>query len=212
MLFLAMTGEAWGPAIGDPTFMGWFTVFAYGLAALLCWCAATRHRGSSSRGREEAPPLSRPGVPASDARLWIGLSGFLVLLGINKQLDLQSWFTEVGRTLARSEGWYEHRQTVQTFFVIALAAGGLAALLTLAWITRRTWRTTGLAVAGTGFVMTFVVIRAASFYHVDALLGWEVLGIRLSWVLEIGGIACVAVAALNAQHSGSAKKRLPFDR
>jgi hypothetical protein len=206
MLFLAMTGEGWPPTIGDPSFMGWFTVFAYGLAALLCWCAATRHRGTPSRGRE-APPLSRPGVLASDAPLWIGLCGFLV----NKQLDLQSLFTEVGRTLARSEGWYEHRQTVQTFFVIAVAAGGLATLLTLAWITRRTWRTTGLAVAGTGFVVTFVVIRAASFYHVDALLGWE-LGIHLNWVLEIGGIACVALAALNAQHSGSAKQRLPFDR
>jgi hypothetical protein len=194
MLSLAVTSEGWRPAIGDPTVVGWVTVFAYLLAAVLCWRAAARCRGSASRGRQEAP-LSQPAMQAPAIDLWTVLAAVFVLLAINKQLDLQSWLTEVGRAIARSEGWYEHRRTVQAVFVVALAAGGLVALLALAWLTRRTWDSSKLAVVGATFIVIFVVIRAASFHHLDALLGWKVLNVPLEWGLEIGGIACVALAA-----------------
>ena len=32
----------WEPGIGDPTFIGWFTVFAYLIAAVLCGVNAAR--------------------------------------------------------------------------------------------------------------------------------------------------------------------------
>jgi hypothetical protein len=46
----------------------------------------------------------------------------LFALGINKQLDLQTALTELGRVLALSQGWYEQRQVVQFWFIAALAA------------------------------------------------------------------------------------------
>lgn len=188
MLMLAeTTSEGWRPGIGDPTFMGWFTVFAYALAAALCWRAATAAASLESPQRTAA------------TRLWVILAGLFVLLAINKQLDLQSWFTAVGREMARHEGWYDQRRFVQTAFIVILACLGVAALFTLAWLTRKTWRTTGLAVVGTAFTLTFIVIRAASFHHFDELLGWGFGGVRMNWVLELSGIACVAIAAFNAQ-------------
>ena len=41
----------WEPGIGDPTFAGWFTVFAYFVAAYFCYDAhrKTRKRGPSAR-------------------------------------------------------------------------------------------------------------------------------------------------------------------
>jgi len=51
---------------------------------------------------------------------------------------------------------------------------------------------------GTVFVVAFVTIRAASFHHVDTLIGTPVAGLRMNWILELGGIACVALAALRA--------------
>jgi hypothetical protein len=190
--------------------MGWFMAFTYALAAVLCWRAAARYRGSPSGGGQ-VRRLFKPGVLTSATGLWTGLTGLFILLAISKQLDLQSWFTGVGRAIARSEGWYEHRRTVQAFFIVAVAAGGLAALLALAWLTRRTWRTTGLAVVGAAFLIAFILIRAVSFHHVDVLLGRKVLGMHLSWALEIGGIACVAIGAFNAQRPRSAKKPLISD-
>lgn len=181
------TNEGWRPGIGDPTVMGWLTVFAYALAAALCWRAAMVSGSSNAPHHRSA------------LRLWIALAGLFVVLAINKQLDLQSWFTSIGRAMARSEGWYEYRRAVQTIFVIALAALGLIALLVLAWLTRTTWRTTGLAVIGTAFILTFIVIRAASFHHFDDLLGWTFFGMRMNWIFELSGIACVAFAAWNAQ-------------
>ena len=44
-------------------------------------------------------------------------------------------------------------------------------------------------------VMGFVVIRAASFHHVDAFLASRLGGLRWNWILELGGILIVAVGA-----------------
>jgi hypothetical protein len=38
-------------------------------------------------------------------------------------------------------------------------------------------------------IVTFVVIRAASFHHIDRFIGQSVLGLRWNWVLEMGGIS-----------------------
>lgn len=190
LLLAETTSEGWRPGIGDPTFMGWFTVFAYALAAALCW------RAGMVSSSVEKPQRAATG-------LWFGLAALFVILAINKQLDLQSWFTAVGREISRRGGWYEDRRAVQTVFVISLATLGVAALLTLAWLTRKTWRTTGLALAGTAFLITFIVIRAASFHHFDDLLGWNLLGFNMNWALELSGIACVAIAAFNAQRKRS---------
>jgi hypothetical protein len=98
----------WEAGIGDPTVIGWVTVAAYAVAALLSLRCA----------RRAAEPL--------EFRFWAVLSVALVLLGINKQLDLQSLVTQVGRDLAFAQGWYENRRIVQAAFIGFLIAAGLA--------------------------------------------------------------------------------------
>jgi hypothetical protein len=46
------------------------------------------------------------------------------------------------------------------------------------------------------FILGFVVIRAASFHHVDAFLVARLGGVKWNWILELGGITFVALAAL----------------
>jgi hypothetical protein len=55
------------------------------------------------------------------------------------------------------------------------------------------WQVAG-ALLGIGFLLTFVLVRAASFHHMDALLGYG--RVRLNWVLELSGITLVAMSAL----------------
>lgn len=183
------TDGRWHPGIGDPTPLGWATVFAYFAAAL----AAVR---AASLVRTRAADETRPVEALTVARFWTCVAMCMVLLGFNKQLDLQTWFTEVMRDLALTQGWYAQRQRYQVAFIGALAVSGMVALCALAWALRRVIGQVLGGTIGLVFISTFVLVRAVSFHHVDRMLGTG--RIRLNWVLELSGIAIIFVSAMRA--------------
>lgn len=167
---------SWRPGIGDPTVMGWLTVAAYFTTAIFCLVTAAKD-------------------PQRDRRWWWRLLCALLFgLGFNKQLDLQSAMTEVGRYLAFRQGWYDDRRTVQYVF---LATVSLLSLSFVAVLARRLWRhlrVTGPSLLGLGVTVGFVLLRASSFHGMDGLIGFEpVPGIRMNWILELGGIGLIAL-------------------
>ena len=126
---------------------------------------------------------------------WRTLFMGLVLLGINKQLDLQSAFTEIGRMMAEKQGWYSDRRQLQMAFVAGFTIMGLtlfAATLHLTWgaPSQTFW-----ALVGGAGLASFVIIRAASFHHIDAALGHKISGLRINWLLEIGGLLIIIHSA-----------------
>ncbi|HET6416226.1 MAG TPA: hypothetical protein VFG22_08000 [Polyangiales bacterium] len=201
----------WSPTIGDPTLMGWLTVLAYFVTAWLCLRAFnTEKRGPKRPYRQTIPALLRvlrkswpePPILARRAALWLFLAIVFVCLGINKQLDLQSLLTQVGRTLAHQQGWYDQRRLAQAILVGVVLIAGVAALATLGLLVRGQLSDFRLPLAGLTFIVVFVVIRATSFYHVDRLIGFELRGVRMNWVLELTGIGIVAVGAIRRQRRG----------
>ena len=168
----------WSPGIGDPTLMGWLTVVLYALGAWQCYRLATAHSNMLVR-REIA--------------IWWTLALALLTLGLNKQLDLQTALTEIGRIVAMQNGWYERRHHVQLEFIYGVV--GLASLTAVALIffSRKAHPATILALVGSAFLVTFVVMRAASFHHFDLFIKSEYLGLRMNWILEMGGI-CIIIA------------------
>jgi hypothetical protein len=174
-MFAFTDGDRWRPGIGDPTFVGWFTVVAYFGAAYLCWRASTN---ASNRRKVRW--------------FWSGLAILLILLGINKQLDFQTELTFMGRDFAKATGWYEDRRIVQGIFIVLIAFGGMIVTAALFWFYRFELRRLWPALAGVGFLMGFIVIRAASFHHVDQFLHFAPGGVRMNWLLELGGIAAIA--------------------
>jgi hypothetical protein len=171
----------WSPGIGDPTFGGWLTVALYLVAAVVCWRVARRLGGTDAGAR-------------SEASVWRAIAILFLALGINKQLDLQSAFTEIGRVFALAHGWYEQREIVQLYFIVAVAAVCLLVAATLLILIRKAPAATWIAVLGTTVVLVFVAVRAASFHHVDRFIGSTMLGLRWNWILEIGGILLVLIA------------------
>ena len=185
-VLLAFTArDQWQAGIGDPTFMGWFTVAAYFVAAGLSWLAAR---------------VSRPGGLLSERRFWWGAVVCMLLLAINKQLDLQTWFTLTGKHLAQQTGWYAERRIVQAVFIFLIAGAGLVLALFIWALARRTVRQYRLALSGAIFLGCFILIRAASFHHVDQMLGWQLGWLRMNHLLECGGIFLVGLAALKTWH------------
>jgi hypothetical protein len=171
----------WTPEIGDPTFLGWFTVVAYFGAAYLTGCAARR--------------VQSPGPRARLQLVWFGLTWTLILLGLNKQLDLQSLLTITGKNMAMEQGWYAERQDVQFWFIATIVASSVLGGAALAWWLRRELRAVRLAALGAVFIVAFALMRAASFQHVDLLLSKASGGLRMNWLLELSGIGCIALSA-----------------
>jgi len=166
----------WRPVIGDPSPMGWFTVFAYAIAAFLAWRVWSQNRERN--------------------RIWFGVTVLMAFLCINKQLDLQSLLTDIGREIARFSGEYENRRGFQKFFIIAILA--IVAIFgpLFAWKYRAFLKGHKLLAAGLVFLLTFIVIRAISFHHMDVFLKKSRAGgVKMNWVLELTGIGLVALAA-----------------
>jgi hypothetical protein len=175
--------DRWEAGIGDPTFMGWVTVAVYVAAALL----------SLRCVRRAAEPL--------EFRFWVVLTAALLLLGINKQLDLQGLLTQTGRDMAFAQGWYENRRVLQAAFIGFLIAAGLAVAALLLWLARSLPRSTQVAAAGLVMLVVFVVIRGASFHHVDEMLGSGIEGIRFNWLLELGPLLAISVGAFSRRRN-----------
>jgi hypothetical protein len=177
----------WSPGIGDPTALGWLTVVLYFLTAWLCWRMVERLRSHHREGRPEI-------------NTWRAISVLFMLLGINKQLDLQTAFTELCRVLAHKQGWYPQRLSIQLAFIVLVALICLGAALFLVFRSSQAVWPNWLAVLGTILVLGYVFVRASSFHHIDQFIGRELIGMRWNWILEIGGIALVLFASLRRSH------------
>jgi hypothetical protein len=95
-------------------------------------------------------------------------------LGINKQLDLQTALTELGRVVASRQGWYDARQIVQVRFIIGVAMTCTTITVVLLFWARKSPASTWLALIGTAIVL----IRAATFHHIDRFIGERILGFK----------------------------------
>ena len=187
----------WRPGIGDPTFMGWLTVAAYAIAAFTALLAARR------AGRA-------PGTTRGSRGMWLLVAAFMALLCLNKQLDLQSLLTDIGRHISWQQGWYKERREFQKWFVLGVL--GISFIVTLLCIVRYRdfWKRHFLLAAGLASLSTFVVVRAVSFHHVDLLLKSRVAGVKMNWFLELGGIGLIWLAALMEYRNPKHATKIPW--
>lgn len=180
--------STWSPGLGDNNLMGWVIVALYLLAAFAS--ATVARRGPFPQQTQSREQL-----------FWWLSALLLVLLALNKQLDLQSLLTSLGRCVAVDQGWYDDRRIVQRWFVVSVLTGGALIVTALGLLLRDTFARTGLALLGLGFVSVFVVIRAASFHHMDTLIDGRMLGFRINWLLEMPGPLIVLMASVFAARS-----------
>lgn len=168
----------WRSSIAHADIADWVIVAAYVIAASLS-ARAARHAEAGSR----------------DSMFWRIIAMLLVLLGINELLDLQTLLTVVGREHAKANGWYEDRRWVQYVFVLALGAAAVLAGVALLRLIGRTHASVRLALAGLILIGLFVLLRAASFHHLNEILGRGAPEFSWGSVQEAAGILIVAIAA-----------------
>jgi hypothetical protein len=162
--------------IHDQGPLAWLVVAGYLIAAFLAFRAA-------------------PAIAGRERGFWVATGIVMVVLGINKQLDLQSDLTDIGRAAAHSEGWYGWRRDVQGLFLLlmALATATIVALL-WRWL-RDSSPSAKVAAMGLVILLAFIFVRAASFHHIDYWVTIRIAGLRSGWWLELLGIAVISWAA-----------------
>ncbi len=128
--------------------------------------------------------------------VWRVLLIGLIALGINKQLDVQSALTELGRIAAQRQGWYESRRQTQLAFIAGAGILGLTFLTALIFLAWGSHQATLSALIGGFALLLFVMIRAASFHQVDRLLNADFAGLRYNWIIEMGGLTWILASSM----------------
>jgi hypothetical protein len=174
---------SWSPGMGDPSVGGWITVALYAWAAWTCLQVLQHER------------RQRFFLSSNERVIWRLLLVGMIALGINKQLDLQSAFTELARLHAHEHGWYSNRRQFQQAFVAAVPILGLTALTALCVLAWHAPAQTLWSCMGAAGLAVFVAIRAASFHHVDEMLNWHLAGLRFNWIIEMGSLVVIGLGA-----------------
>ncbi len=172
----------WFGQAGDPTFMAWIITVGYAIAAWTSHIAAVQAKGQRRS--------------SATRRFWQVLMIAMILLGLNKQLDLQSLLIDCGRTMSREGGWFAHRRMVERGFATVLAAS-LALILVLG-IRRMRHPAPAmiLAITGVALLFTYILLRSGSILHVPGL-DRTTTGL-LQNMLELCGVAAVALGGYRA--------------
>ncbi|NDY91270.1 hypothetical protein [Ideonella livida] len=172
------TGGAWGAGL------------AAVLYALAWWACVWR------AGRHEATRW-----------MWMGMAVLLLCLAMALQLQGLERLTGNARALAHAEGWYAQRRPVQAALLVVLGLGVWRArrlLPRLATATGPQDRAAGMAAL---LLAVFVLGRAISLHHVDAVLQWPLGPMPLGAWLENGLLA--VLVALGLRGPPGARGRQP---
>lgn len=185
----------WQPTIGDPSFMGWFTVFAYFITCIVSAKVYVAGDYTFRRKRQR------------QKQLWLAIAIIMLLLCINKQLDLQSLFTQIARVVFHELGLYEDRRHYQALFILGILFTGVSLIAWLIYAYYQVIKNHLLALIGLAFLIIFVLIRATSFHHMDQLIGTSILGVKLNWVFELTGIVFIFINGITLWRGGERQIR-----
>jgi len=169
-------------------------VFAYLAAAIIAAVCALR----GERGNE--------GTNGGRRLFWWGVSFVLLLLALNKQFNLLSYLTRLGRSLAAEQGWYEARQAFQLETIFAVLIVGAVFLGFSILFMRRDHPRHWLVLAGVTFLLVLVLVRSVSLHALDWLLYRSVAGIPVNWFFELAAIAWVAGLTIMTLREGGLNK------
>jgi hypothetical protein len=131
--------------------------------------------------------------------LWTAIPIALALLGINKLFE--GALTNVGRMVAFDQGWYAHRRVFQIWLIASVLAICSIGAIVLLLSARQASLSTRLALSATIMLLALGLMRDVSLHQLDHLIGERIMGLKLNWLLDVGGLGLVLLAHRRAKSS-----------
>jgi hypothetical protein len=175
----------WSAQIGDPSCMGWLTVYSYYAVALVWLIAAIRMPARTWQGPR-----------------WAALVMFLSMafLGICKNFNLPLACTEVMRIVALAQGWTGKRRVVQAV-VMMLFAVALIGTVVVGYIRYRHYiKGYEIAMGCVVYLCAFVILRAISLHQYEKILDIRLFGLQVNWIGELLGIYGAGLAVVGERN------------
>ena len=168
--------DVWRFRANDPGTLSWIAVCAYLSTAALCWRAAK----NDLQSRE----------------MWARFAIVLAVLGLNKQLDLQTLFINSVRSLTHDPGWYTDRSPVKRLCIHVLTSVSFWGTGWMFWQKRNQWRAVGFVCAGSAMLIAYISLRASPLPHAGQLPVRSTSGAQLGQsILELTGLLFIALGA-----------------
>lgn len=171
----------WKFGIGDPTFEGWAISLLYLLTAILSF------RKYKSHHRQNRP----------DYQLWGIISFLLFFLSLNKQLDLQTIVSDVGRWIAINLEMMEQRHIFKRVFILSIFILGLIISVLLRKNIYNFIRSEKVTFLGMLTLLTFIFLRATSFHIFSDSFNGILLNLHFFQIMEISAIAIIAISLIS---------------
>ena len=172
----------WHPGIEHVSLVAWGAAVLYLFTAYFCWRAARAPRSVGAGARSE--PL-----------VWGTIAVLFLLCGIFRGSEFQPAVIDYGRDMAHMQGWYDYRHIIQPVIIGVIGIASLIATIVLLKILWGMPPPTQLAVGCTLMLLSYIAVRTVSLHPVDAIAHSRILGLRLSWIFEIGIMVVVTLAA-----------------
>jgi len=135
------------------------------------------------------------------AWFWWMMVAILILVGINKQLDLQMLLADFGRTYSKYHGWYDQREPIQRRVLALGACVGMAGLLGVGYKLKRAPKSTWFALCGVIFLGVNILIHLVSLHWAEHMLGSPIMGVSLENALEIVTLVWIIISAMTFNHT-----------
>lgn len=181
-LIVDCAGQVWRVRLGDPDQLGLLLTAGYVLATLAMLAVVVSHAATLSLPRERL--------------LWVMATLAVLLLALNKQLDLQLFMARIGRCVAETEGSYLERFGLQRTFALWFLAVTALSLAVLAYGCRGALRGNLPLLLGLGLMAAFLMLRVSRSQHLDQLFRGGVNSTRLHRMIEASGLVVLVYAAL----------------
>jgi hypothetical protein len=138
--------------------------------------------------------MSRSISQRKESALWRGTVFALLGLGLNRLFE--GALSNMGRMVAFDQGWYGRRQIVQVGIITSIIVFFILATIILIVALRRAAAASWLALFVIMMLIAFALVRDVSLHQIDRITSERILGVKLNWLLELGGLGTIVAASV----------------
>jgi hypothetical protein len=132
-------------------------------------------------------------IDRGESALWHGIFAVLIVLAVNKLFE--GAITDLARVYAMRHGWYYQRRIMQAEFIAIVAMSCCLVASAVLFLARQSPAATQIALIGIVMLIALALVRDTSLHQIDYLINQRKFGLKVSWILDLGGLGLVLLAS-----------------